>query len=82
MKTRTKTVEIEEAYVDLTRDQLMSLRSAMLGGNAIEDNRQLMRHVADRIGQYPCLAAALRERAAILDGGIKQIEALIWPDQQ
>ena len=79
MKTRLKTIEIEEAYAELTRDQLVALRTAMRGGNATEDNVQLMKHAALLLADHPSIASALRERAVFIESAIKQIEDLIWP---
>lgn len=78
MKTRTKTIEVEECYAELTRDQLMALRAAIRGGNAEQDNVQLMQYVATLLGDRP-IAEILRQRAAFLESALKQVEDLIWP---
>lgn len=79
MKTRTKTVEIEEAYAELTREQLVALRTAMRGGNAERDNVQLMTYAAGLLEGHDGIASALRERAVFIQSAIQQIDDLIWP---
>lgn len=79
MKTRTKTVEIQEAYAELTRDELVALRVAMRGGNATQDNVQLMNHAAGLLQGHDGIASALRERAVFIQSAIQQIDDLIWP---
>jgi hypothetical protein len=80
MQARMKTIEVEEQFTELTRDQLMSLRSAMRGGNAESDNHQLLIYAAGLLSGHDSLASALRERAAILSAGLKEIENIIWPE--
>jgi hypothetical protein len=92
MKTRKKMIEVEEQYWELTREELLSLLNLLRGGNAMQNNVQLINYVADVLilgNPTPCtklgatnrddLASALRERATMLDNGIRRIENLIWP---
>lgn len=78
MKTRMKTIEIEESYAELTRDQLVTLKMDIRGGNAEQDNVQLMNYVATLLDDRP-IANILRQRAVFIDRALKQIDDLIWP---
>jgi hypothetical protein len=77
MKKRFKMVQVEEFYAELSRERLMSLRSAMRGGNAANDTVQLLNHVAKVLKGHDDLASALRERAQFLQAGIDVIDNIL-----
>lgn len=77
MQKRFKTIQVEEFYCELTQDQLLSIRTAMRGGNATNDNVQLMNHVAKVLDGHDELARALRERARFLQAGIDEIDRIL-----
>lgn len=79
MKTRKKTVEIEEQYWELTRPDLEQLRNLIRGGNATNDNVQLMRYAADLIpeGKHDEIRRALKERAGLIEHAISEIDRML-----
>jgi len=77
-KMRTKTIQVQEEIFELTRDQLLALKSALRGGNAIQDNVALLTEAAKGTITDD-MACALRTRALFIENGIKQIDALLWP---
>lgn len=77
MKKRFKTVQVEEFYVEITREKLLSLKTAFRGGNATNDTVQLMNHVAKVLNGHDALADALRERAKFLQAGIDVIDNML-----
>jgi hypothetical protein len=77
-KTRIKTILVQEEIFELTREQLLALKSALRGGNAIQDNVALMTEAARGV-ITPNMAFALRTRALFIERGIEQIDAILWP---
>lgn len=80
VQTKPQEVEIEGNII--TNDELRKLYLAVRGGNADQDNVELMRHLAVNVAKAPDIIRALHYRAAQLEEALEQIKAMIWPPEE
>lgn len=75
--SKFKTVEVQVEVFELTRDDLLSLKSALRGGNAHGDNVDLLTKAAEYLPHD--MRTAARERALLIKAGIDRIDNILWP---